>query len=138
MALHLIKLCVGADSIEDLAVWQRSRLRLSPELVHITRQTPRRPGFTAGSSLYWVIKGMVQVRQRLLGFREVKEEDGIPRCALILDPELVATERQPRRPFQGWRYLDEADAPRDLSSWEAQATDAIPPAMRRELAELCL
>jgi hypothetical protein len=130
--------------VQDLAEWQSERLAEAiregrpAELMHVTRQTPRRPGFTAESSLYWVIKGFVQVRQRLLGFREVRGEDGIPRCALLLDPELVTTAYQPRRPFQGWRYFDAADAPADIARMADGSGETMPPEMQRALSELAL
>lgn len=142
MTLHLIKLCVGAESIADLAEWQQKRLadarrRGDPVIMHVTRQRPRRP-LDAGSSLYWVIKGFVQVRQRITELRELTGEDGFPRCGLVLDPQLVPTERQPRRPFQGWRYLEAEDAPADLRLDGDDGASALPPAMRRELYELRL
>lgn len=143
MTLHLIKLCVGVESVGDLAHWQRERLRklaaagAEPVLYHRTRQTPRRRDeLLDGGSLYWVIKGVVQVRQRLIGLRPATGEDGVPRCDLLLDAKLVPTRPQPRRPFQGWRYLDPADAPLDL---DEAASGALPPAeMRAALSELGL
>ncbi len=112
MTLHLIKLCVGCDSVEDLAEWiaerQKARRRRGgrAEHVHVTRMVPRRVDeLTDGGSLYWVIKGTVQARQRLLDIRPFVDDEGIGRCRLVLEPRLVLTEWQPRRPFQGWRYL---------------------------------
>lgn len=144
MTLHLIKLCVGVDTVAELAEWQarkRALLRAqgrSPDLVHHTRQTPRRrAALLAGGSIYWVIKGVVQVRQRLLDLRPVTGEDGIPRCELVLDPDLVATRPQARRPFQGWRYLEAADAPADATAAGAAAAD-MPAEMRQALMELGL
>jgi len=134
MTVHLVKLCVGADSVDDLRHWIEERLAEAGEHVHTTRQTPRRD--TGGASLYWVIRGVIQVRQRLLAIRPVRDEDGVPRCELVLDPALVLTAAQPRRPFQGWRYLEAEDAPRDLGAGEDAGEMA--PAMRRALAELKL
>ena len=120
MTVHLIKLCVGAAGINDLADWQaqrldeKRRLGLAPELLHITRQTPRRAAEVLdGGSLYWVMNGFITVRQTLLELRPV-ERDGVPHCALVYDPDLITVEPRPRRPFQGWRYLDAEDAPRDM------------------------
>ena len=120
MTLHLIKLCVGSDSIDDLAEWQQKRLALAKrkkrplELMHVTRQTPKRADeLVKGGSLYWVIKGQIAVRQKLLELRPVQRE-GIPHCGLVYDPKLVRVERRFHRPFQGWRYLDPQDAPPDL------------------------
>jgi hypothetical protein len=144
MALHLIKLCVGADSIEDLREWvsERSLMAiaagLEPHSSHVTRMIPKRDGeLLDGGSLYWVIKGQVQARQRLLDLKSFTDGNGISRCELLLGPEVIETEYQPRRPFQGWRYLTEDDAPRDLSNLGEGAAE-LPLDLRRELAELGL
>ncbi len=142
MTLHLIKLCVGCDSIEDLAEWvelrarERRRARQKPEHAHITRMVPKeRSALLDGGSLYWVIKGNVQVRQRLLDIRPFVDEAGTGRCRLVLDLKLVPTEWQPKRPFQGWRYYRPEDVPEDLA---AGGKNDLPPALRAELAELGL
>ena len=144
MALHLIKLCVGADSIDDLREWvsERSLIAIAagmePHSSHITRMIPKRDQeLLDGGSLYWVIKGQVQARQRLLGLKSFTDVDGISRCELMLGPELIETEYQPRRAFQGWRYLTEDDAPRDLKNMGEGLAD-LPLELRRELAELGL
>lgn len=140
MSLNLVKLCVGVTTIEDLADWIASLRDASGkprEQVHTTRMIPRRMDeLLDGGSLYWVIKGNVQVRQRLLDVRPFRGDDGIERCHLVLDRELVPTFWQPRRAFQGWRYLTPADAPADLSGGMGAA--ALPPALRLELAQLGL
>ncbi|WP_113260638.1 DUF1489 family protein [Agrobacterium cavarae] len=143
MALHLIKLCVGADSIEDLREWvsQRSLTAmaagLEPHSVHTTRMIPKRmEELLDGGSLYWVIKGQVQARQKLLDIRSFTGGDGITRCDLVLGPEVVETSPAPKRPFQGWRYLKDEEAPRDLGG--SGLTDDMPSDLRRELAELGL
>jgi hypothetical protein len=130
--LHLLKLCVGAARVEDLAAWQRlcaERARAAgrdPAPRHVTRMRPRRAGeVLAGGSLYWVIGGAVLARQAILGLEPVTDEDGTARCAILLDPEIIRTEAQPRRPFQGWRYLAPGDAPPDLPDWGA-AEDPLP------------
>lgn len=144
MALHMLKLCVGADSIEDLREWVSERslvamaAGLEPHSTHITRMIPKRDReLLDGGSLYWVIKGQVQARQRLLDIKSFTDSNGISRCELLLGPEVVETELQPRRAFQGWRYLPEEDAPRDLTSLGEGAAD-LPLDLRRELAELGL
>jgi len=140
MTLHLIKLCVGCDSIGDLAEWidyrvaEARRAGRKPEHIHVTRMVPKRIGeLLDGGSLYWVIKGNVQVRQRLLDVRPFVDTEGIQRCQFVLEPKLVATEWQPKRPFQGWRYLRPEDAPADLRKGKASS---LPPALEAELAEL--
>jgi hypothetical protein len=144
MPLHLIKLCVGCDSVEDLEEWiafrldERRRAGEPAEQFHTTRMVPTRTAeLLDGGSLYWVIKAQVQCRQRLLDIRPFVDHEGIGRCHLVLEPKVIRTEWQPRRAFQGWRYLKEADAPRDLGSSSA-AQMALPPQLRQELAELGL
>ena len=114
MALHLIKLCVGVDSVDELRDWRTEQKRLGrPPVVH-TRQSPKRCDEVGdGGSLYWVIKGVVRCRQSILGIETL--EDGLrTRCEILLDDALVLTEPLPRRAFQGWRYLDSSEAPADL------------------------
>ena len=144
MALHMVKLCVGCDAIEDLEDWIQFRLDEmrrageKPEQRHTTRMIPKRAAeLLDGGSLYWVIRGNVQVRQRLIDVRPFRDTDGIQRCHLVMQPELTATEWQPRRAFQGWRYLVPDDAPRDLGSDRA-ALRELPVQLRRELADLGL
>ena len=120
-ALHLVKLCVGADSIDDLAAWQLKRTAerraagVDPRPRHVTRMWPRRAAeILGGGSLYWVIQGYVAVRQPIEAFDEVAAEDGVRRCAIVLSPALIRVAARPRRPFQGWRYLSAGDAPPDV------------------------
>ncbi|NTJ42421.1 DUF1489 family protein [Agrobacterium larrymoorei] len=143
MALHLIKLCVGADCIEDLRDWVSQRslsaiaAGLEPHSVHTTRMLPKRGDeLLDGGSLYWVIKGQVQARQKLLDIRSFTGGDGITRCDLVLGPEVIETSPAPKRPFQGWRYLKDDEAPRDLDGFDL--SDDMPSDLRRELAELGL
>ena len=138
--VNLLKLCVGADSVEDLTDWQESQRGRWPEgrAMHVTRMWPKREAeVLGGGSLYWVIKGAVLCRQRLLGLEEMRGDDGILRCGLVLDAEVIRTEAAPRRPFQGWRYLNPEDSPRDLPKGRA-ADDALPPELAQALAEIGL
>ena len=115
--LNIIKLCVGAESVEDLLDWQKQNAPrwASGTAEHVTRMWPKREAeVLAGGSLFWVIKGQILARQRILGLERVEGADGISRCALLLDTEVIRTEAAPRRPFQGWRYLAPEDSPRDL------------------------
>jgi len=142
MSLNLLKLCVGAESVEDLEGWidQRMAARRAAgepvEQMHTTRMVPKRlDELLGGGSLYWVIKGGIQCRQRLLEIRPFTDAEGIGRCHLVLEPVVHRTEWQPRRPFQGWRYLTPVDAPADVG---AGGDEAMPAPLRRELAELGL
>ena len=144
MTVHLIKLCVGVDTVAELAEWQAERLkRLAREKkkvehCHRTLQMPRRRDEVLdGGSLYWVIKGFVLVRQRVLDLRPDVKNDDTACCGIVLDTELVATRAHPRRAFQGWRYLDPADTPEDAKGF-AESADDMPRAMREDLRELRL
>ncbi len=143
MALHLLKLCVGADSVESLQAWidfrveQKQAAGEPTEQIHITRMVPtRKAELLDGGSLYWVIKGKIQVRQPLVDIRPFTDKAGVKRCDLVMEPRLILTQYQPKRPFQGWRYLKGEDAPADIRSTGAGAS--MPDGMRRDLAELCL
>ena len=145
MTLHLIKLCVGCSSIEELADWQKRRaaqrkqagLRAAP--FHTTFQTPKRAEeLLAGGSLYWVMKGTITARQRLIGIEEGKKENGTPCCVLVLDAKIVAVRPMPRRAFQGWRYFTPDDAPADLKAGDHTGIAVMPPKMRKDLADLGL
>jgi len=144
MPLNILKLCVGSDSVEDLEEWVESRLeerRRNGEPVeywHTTRMVPTRGAeIVDGGSLYWVIKGNVQCRQLITEIRPFTDANGIGRCRLVLDRTIVRTEWQPRRAFQGWRYLKQEDAPSDLDKGRAAFAE-MPPKLRAELAELGL
>jgi hypothetical protein len=144
MALHLIKLCVGCDSVKDLRDWIREKLqekkrrRLPLEHWHITRMVPKRADeLVDGGSLFWVIRGAVMCRERLLDVRPFIDKDGIGRCRLVLDGKLVLVQPRPFRAFQGWRYLEAKEAPRDLDR-AAPGAAKMPERLRRELRELGL
>ena len=143
MALHLLKLAVGATSIADIEAHVAARLaarRASSqpiESVHTTRMVPKRVDeILGGGSLYWVVRGQLAARQRVVAIRPFTDGEGIGRCDLVLDPEVVAVAPRPCRPFQGWRYLPAENAPADLAGLVG-AVD-MPEALRRDLAELCL
>lgn len=144
MALNLIKLCVGCDSVDELKAWIRERLRdkkargLPREHVHTTRMTPKRAEeLLDGGSLFWVIRGELCCRQSLKDLRVVRGRDGIQRCELVLEPKVVLVQPRPFRPFQGWRYLAAKDAPADLDH-AARGARLMPEPLRRELRELGL
>jgi hypothetical protein len=138
--VNLLKLCVGTETVEDLEAWQTMRRKLWPDGLprHITRMWPKREAEVLnGGSLYWVFKGVILARQHITAFEERRGEDGILRCALVLDPEIHRTEAAPRRPFQGWRYLTVEDAPRDLPKGR-KTEEPLPPELARALADIGL
>ncbi|MEO1748350.1 MAG: DUF1489 domain-containing protein [Pseudomonadota bacterium] len=142
--MHLIKLCVGADSVDDLRDWidyrtaQRRANGLPGEQFHTTRMYPKQAENIIGKgSLYWVIKGRVQCRQPVVDIRPFVDAEGIKRCNIVLEPVTILTRQVPKRPFQGWRYLKPGEAPADLAG-VSDGEEEFPAHMRAELAELGL
>ena len=145
MSVNLVKLCVGIESPAHLARVHKERLAgqkaagQSPQLFHTTRMMPKRhQELIDGGSLYWVIKGVIQLRQRITGFEEGLKSDGTPCWKIMLGRKHHLVRPTPRRPFQGWRYLEANEAPADLSGARADAISQLPAKMRRDLAELGL
>ncbi len=150
MTVHLAKLCVGIDSIDELSRYRddlaaKLRKRGRPlEDQHVTRTRPKRDAeVLAGGSLYWVIRGIMCVRHRILRLDDVAGADGTTYCAIVYDPTVIVTEARPRRPFRGWRYLEAEDAPPDLQDQRAalrqvKAEGQLPANLLRELKSLGL
>jgi hypothetical protein len=145
MPLHLIKLCVGCDSVKDLKDWVAERMKAAKKKgqpahhVHVTRMTPKRvEEILAGGSLYWVIRGEIAAREKLIGIEPFRDKDGIGRCRLVMQPKIIPVSPRPMRPFQGWRYFDMNSAPPDLTKSAASGVAAMPEPMRRELRDLGL
>lgn len=136
--LNLIKLSVGSASVESMADWQASARAKGPDGMprHVTRMWPRREGeLLQGGSIYWVIQGLVQCRQVIVRLDEVIGQDGIRRCGIVLDPEIIRTATAQKRPFQGWRYLPGADAPPDLAR-ARQNEDPLPADLSAALSDI--
>jgi len=145
MPLHLIKLCVGCDSVKDLKGWVTERIQaakkkgLPPHHIHVTRMTPKRiEELLAGGSLYWVIRGEIAAREKLIAIEPFRDRDGIGRCRLVMQPKVISVSPRPMRAFQGWRYFEADGAPPDLAKSAASAIAAMPEPMRRELRDLGL
>ena len=143
MTVHLVKMAVGIESVDHLLDVQALRLKQAEHggvgvLRHLTRNTPRRADDVLDSgSIYWIIKGYIRARQHITGFGEAMGQNGRPRCALLLDPNLVRTELVPHRPMQGWRYMEADAAPKDLTR-RAAAKTSMPDDMEAELRALGL
>lgn len=136
--VHLLKLSVGTDDLANLAAWQTTVRAQSADGYpqHVTRMWPKREAeIVAGGSIFWVIKGVIQCRQRILRLDERIGEDGIRRCAIVSDPTLIRVAATPKRAFQGWRYLAPNDAPEDLPSG-VQREEALPPELQKALAAI--
>ena len=137
-SINLIKLCVGTDTVEDLLDWQRQPRAKGPGGLprHVTRMWPKRADeLLNGGSLYWVTKGQVLCRQHIVRLDKVDRGDGITRCGIVLDPDVIRTQSALKRPFQGWRYLRPEDAPPDLPVARI-SEDVLPDDMNRALAEI--
>ena len=142
MPLHLKKLSVGSTSIDSLRAWHEEVLARRGKIIHVTRSFPRRaeeilPQGGVGGSIYWVIKGKMCARQLIDEFIEVEREDGGVSCGIVMKPGLIPVFEKRHRPFQGWRYLEEKDAPLDLPSGDS-AEDTMPMEMAEELRDLGL
>jgi hypothetical protein len=145
MPLHLIKLAVGCDSVKELKSWVAERMKAAKQKglpqhhIHITRMTPKRvEEILAGGSLYWVIRGEIAAREKIIAIEPFRDRDGIGRCRLVMQPRVMAVSLRPMRPFQGWRYFSETDAPPDLGKAAAGSLAAMPEPLRRELRDLGL
>ena len=136
--VHLIKLSVGTETVDDLAAWQATKRAQTPDGLprHITRMWPKREeDVLRGGSIFWVIKGVIQCRQKVRRLDEYIGNDGIRRCAIVLDPDIIRTQSSLKRPFQGWRYLPVTDAPPDLPKGRA-SEEPLPVELNRALAEI--
>jgi hypothetical protein len=144
MPLHLIKLAVGCESVKELKGWVAERMATAKKKglplrhIHVTRMTPKRDGeLLAGGSLYWVIKGEIAAREKIIAIEPFRDKDGIGRCRIVLDGKVKLVQPRPRGAFQGWRYLLAKEAPPDLDR-AAPGARHMPEQMRRELRELGL
>jgi hypothetical protein len=130
-------MCVGITDVDHLRAVRRQRRLTQPDCLIRTRNLPKRGDeIVDGGSLYWVIKGYVRARQRVLDISSEQGEDGQSRCVLHLEHDIVATALQPKKPFQGWRYLEPGDAPPDRRADDGEYD--FPPELARELRELGL
>ena len=126
MPLHLVKLAVGIDDIDDLRRIREARAAERGGSWVYTRNHPRRAQeVLAGGSIYWVIRGQIRVRQRVTGLRRERDNTGRRYCLIEVDAELVPTLPRACRPFQGWRYLSPGDAPLDRPGAAAPALDRM-------------
>jgi hypothetical protein len=145
MPIHLVKLAVGCESVKELKLRVTERVQtakkrgLPPHHIHITRMMPKRADeLLAGGSLYWVIRGEIAARERIIAIEPFRDRDGIGRCRLVMQPKVVAVLPRPMRAFQGWRYFTEDAAPPDLGKAAAASVASMPEPMRRELRDLGL
>ena len=136
--INLVKLSVGTETVQNLADWQANPAARTADGLprHVTRMWPKRSAeLLKGGSIYWVIKGIILCRQKVLRLDEIFGVDGIRRCAIVIEPQLIQVAATPKRAFQGWRYLPTADSPPDLSRPRA-SDDDLPPELQAELANI--
>jgi len=136
--INIVKLSVGTDDVAGLAAWQMTKRAQALDGMpqHVTRMWPKRADAVLnGGSIYWVIKGVILCRQKILRLDEKIGADGIRRCAIVSDPQLVRVAATPKRAFQGWRYFQPSDAPADLTDG-AQAEEPLPPELSKALAAI--
>jgi hypothetical protein len=145
MPIHLVKLAVGCESVKELKLRVTERVQTAKKRglplhhIHITRMTPKRADeLLAGGSLYWVIRGEIAAREKIIAIEPFRDSDGIGRCRLVMQPKVVAVLPRPMRAFQGWRYFTEDAAPPDLGKAAAASVASMPEPMRRELRDLGL
>ena len=137
--LHLVKMAVGAADVEELRRFRAQRHAERGESWVYTRNHPRRAeAVLDGGSLYWVVKGQIRARHRVIGFRSERDDNGRAYCLILTDPEFIVTLPRAFRPFQGWRYLLPSDVPKDAPGGLGGDFTAMPDHMLTELRELGL
>src|SRR3981081_3836198 len=139
MPLHLIKLAVGCESVKELKGWVAARMQTAKKKglplrhIHITRMTPKRvEELLAGGSLYWVIRGEIAAREKIIANEPVLDRVRIGRCRLGVQTKVWALSPRPMRAFRGWLFFTEEPAPPDLGKAAAASVAAMPEPMRRE------
>lgn len=138
MTVHLKKLSVGSVSLDNMREWQAHRLSAGQPLIHPTRNWPkRREELLDGGSIYWIIKGQMQARQAIDDMIEINTGDGVARCGIVLNPQIVPIWPRKERIFQGWRYLEVDNAPQDIPA-DTGDGEAMPTELASELRDLGL
>lgn len=136
MPLHLTKVAYGAQSLEEMRSWFATR---GDEAYLTTRYLPKRheeivpKDGSEGGSLFWIFKHQLVMRSPILRFEEA--EGG--RTNIVIAARLIEVMPRPKRAHQGWRYLEDADAPRDLGG-EEEAGEVLPGHIAADLARLGL
>lgn len=138
LKIHIVKICVGATNVEDLWLSQERKLKNQPrsKITHITRMRPQRENeLLKDGSIYWIFKGYILARQKIISLEKIRGIDGVMRCGIVLNPEIQLTQPVKRRPFQGWRYLKDEEAPKDLGEFVPGVAE-IPGSLKIALSDL--
>ena len=139
--LHIIKLCVGAQNVTELYNWQKNRIIFvkkfeDPVTFIVTRMRPKKEKeLLNGGSIYWVFKGLILARQKIIGFDNMIGTDNILRCKIILNSQIILTDSQQKRPFQGWRYFKQEEIPNDRELYSEDKVE-LPLELQKELSEI--
>ena len=139
--VNLIKLCVGTSNVSDLYNSQKNRIIYHeksdlPATFFITRMRPKRENeILNGGSVFWVFKRLILARQKIIGFEDFIGDDTIKRCKIILDRKIILTDTHQKKPFQGWRYFKEQDAPKDREMFSEDNLQ-LPFKIEKELSEI--
>ena len=139
--INIIKLCVGAQNVSELFKWQKNRIISvanleDPVTFIITRMRPKKEEeLLNGGSIYWVFKGLILARQKIIGFDNIIGADNILRCKIILNSQIILTESIQKRPFQGWRYFKQEEVPNDRELYSEDKIE-IPLELQKELSEI--
>ena len=143
--INIVKLAVGVQSVEELALIQRRFLnqpsaQTSKGFYHSTKLMPKKhEAIVESGSLYWVIKGVICARQKIVEIIKQEEPDGIKRCRIYLEDSIIKTTPIRKRPFQGWRYLKKNKTPADIiDPITGTFDDDIPLDVQQQLLEVGL
>ena len=144
-SVNIVKLAVGIQSVEELALIQRRFLnqptvQTSKGFYHSTKLMPKKhDAIVESGSLYWVIKGVICARQKIVEIIKQEDSDGIKRCRIYLEDSIIKTTPIRKRPFQGWRYLKKNKTPADIiDPITGTFDDDIPLEVQRQLLEVGL
>ena len=143
--VNIVKLAVGVQSVEELVLIQKRFLnqpgaQTSKGFYHSTKLMPKKhEAIVKSGSLYWVIKGVICARQKILSITKQEDPDGIKRCKIFLDNSIIKTAPVRKKPFQGWRYLKKNRTPADITDpLTTTFDDDIPLKVQQQLLEVGL
>jgi hypothetical protein len=129
--LHLTKVAFGCRDTDVLAARIASRAS-GGEVRVATRMRPRRAEELVGGNLYWIVRHRLVGCNAILRFED--RDDG--RIDIVCSADFVPVRPVPRRAHQGWRYLEDGDAP--AGGDDGTGLKDLPPQLYGRLAALAL